>query len=606
MKKNAMLLLLTLLAVSCSGKKSTEKKKIVDLPPGNTMQKKVELKSVKTNEKPVKTMKESLTELDKVKKILASFVPTELKYEKSDLPENLRPLLKKLIEAARIMDEIFLIQVNRKNPEIRKEILEKVKSDSDYKSVLDLFDIMAGPWDRLNHNKPFYGKKLKTPGAGFYDTKLTRKEFNLHLATLEQALKTEKDAREKSRIVRELEGLKSLYTVIDRINGKYIFTPYSRAYREQLSKAANILEEAAKLSVEPTMKKFLMSRANAFRDDKYRSSDEDWVELKGKIEFVIGPYEVYEDGLMGYKASFESFITLVDSKYTARLESIRKFMKDMDTNLPYDHKLGQNKGANRPLKVVNELYTAGDTKAGVQTLAFVLPNDEDVRRKKGFKIVLLKNVAHAKFDKILIPIAKQLISDAQIEKITFDSFFTHTLVHEVTHSLGPGIIKADGKETEVRNILKDLYSHLEEAKADIGGLLGVEFLAGKKVLPPEAVNQSYTTFIASIFRSIRFGANEAHGKANLMAFNYFLKARAITFDSKIEKFTIDYRKISAASREFVKELLEVYTSGKYEKAKEFVEKWGSIPHVLKTALKKLSHIPVDIRPIYPLVKELNL
>ncbi|MBU1219400.1 peptidase [Myxococcota bacterium] len=598
--KNILFVLLALI-VSCGGPEKRKKEKVEDLPPAKTPDTKIQAPVAKVEvKKEVKSGSELA--MEDLKKLLERFVKVELPFEKADLKEDAKPVLKKLMEAAKIMDELFLIQVSRDNPSVRKEIAEKAATDPKMALVLELFDLMAGPWDRLNHHKPFYGTARKKSGAGFYDPKLTSKQFKLHIASLEQGIKNEKDAKIRTTLSEELGALKSEYTVVDRINGKYVATPYSRVYFEKLSRAADLLDSAAKMTSDVTLAAFLTNRAKAFRDNNYRLSDENWVDLAGDIDFVIGPYEVYEDGLMGYKASFTSFLSLVDKKSTASLDTIKKHTVQMDKNLPYDQKHAGGKGASRPLKVVNLLYSAGDTKAGVQTLAFVLPNDQEVRRKKGFKIVLLKNVAHAKFDRILKPISDMLIHKDVVSRVNFDSFFNHTLVHEVTHSLGPNSALVDGKPQDIRRILKDHYSALEEAKADIGGLLGVEYLVQKKVFPAQAIEQSYATFVASIFRSVRFGTAEAHGKANLMAFNWFVKAGAVTFDNATQTFKIDFRKMSAAARLFTKEILDIYISGNYNKAAEFIDKWGKVSPLLRKTLERLKEIPVDIRPIFPLEK----
>jgi Peptidase family M49 len=587
----------------------------------NAKSPKVARKSVKkplgkkvVKKSPVKVVKKDGISLKKVIEGVKKFKIIELGYPENELKPEYKPIITKLIQAGFIMDSLFTKQVYGKNSLVKKAIEDAIKKDSSKKPYMDFYKIMYGPWDRTNHNKAFWGDIAKPLGAGYYGDGITKEMFNKEVESIKADIKkigktTDKVKIEKKKTLkRDLELLTSYYTVIERKDGKLVGIPYHQYYKTELVAAAKLLNEAAALSKEATLKKYLTSRAKALLNDDYRESDFAWLKISGDIEVVIGPYEVYEDKMNGFKAAYESFITLVDQKYSKKLKEIAKYAGELDKNLPYGDKFREVAAKNLPIKVVNILYTAGDTKAGVQTLAFNLPNDPLVRndkKKGGYKLVLLKNVAEAKFKAILTPIAKKLINPEQVKYVTFNAFFSHTLFHESAHGIGPSYAQLNGKKIKIREFMKELGSSNEEAKADIAGLLGMEYL-GKKKKEVDVIKAGYVTFVASIFRSVRFGASEAHGKANLMAFNWFIKDGAIVFDSKKGTFSIDFEKISKSSRSFVKEILKIQTSGSYKMAKEFDLKWGKISPLLKKALGGLSTIPVDIKSIFKVVKDLGL
>jgi hypothetical protein len=615
MKNILMIIMSTVLVLGCTEKKEEKSQgRPSDLPP---QQKAENLKKNKQPEKVVapkknktKSKNENLMDLEEVKARISSFKPMKIDYPPKDLTSELKPVVTELIKAAMIMDEIFFKQVSMKNLEYKKEIEAAVAKNPEKQPYLELYQLMFGPWDRTDDNKPFWDVGPKPAGAGFYDQNLTKSAFNLKLKSLESALKSAKTTKIKNNIQKKIDDLKSLYTIVLRRNGKFKTIKYSQYFKTELSRAGEYLKKAASLTTDNTLKKYLVSRADAFITDDYLESDFAWLKLEGAIEFVIGPYEVYEDKLNGYKAAFESFVTIVDKEYTAKLQEFVKYSQELEKNLPYK-KVFPGKGPkNLPIKVVNELFTAGDTKAGIQTLAFNLPNDPRVRQNKkkgGYKLVLLKNVAEAKYKAILVPIAKLIIDSSQQEYISFDAFFTHTLYHEAVHGIGPVYARKNGKKVEIRQELKEYGSANEEAKADMGGLLGLDFMVKqKKKYGEEALKKGYVTFVASIFRSIRFGVNEAHGKANLMALNYLLNEKAVVFDPTTTTFKINFEKISGATRNLVKEIIKVQTDADYEKAKAFEEKWGKVFSSLKKAIAKLKTIPIDIRPQYTVLKELGL
>ncbi len=523
-----------------------------------------------------------------VKMIVSEFAPVEV--GAPEVPDKLKPVIKKLVEAAKVIDRLFFNQVSDKNEAWRREIAK----DPSKAELLRLFDIMYGPWNRLDHNKPFYGEDVKPKGATFYPKDLTSEE-------LEKWIEEHPDQK---------EAFTGYFTLIRREAEGLVAVPYSEAYKESLEPAAKLLEEAAALSEDANLKKYLTSRAASFRSNEYRDSDMDWMDLgEGDLEVVIGPYEVYEDELMGYKAAFEAFITLRNADDSKQLAKIKQLIPDMKAYLPLpDEHKKNSRGSELPISVVDVIYTAGDTRAGVQTLAFNLPNDEVVREKKGFKLVLLKNISHAKYDKILIPLAKQVMPADQVEKITFDAFFNHTLVHETAHGLGPGriVVEREGEkvETTVNAELKDLYPAIEETKADILGVY-LNYLLIEKGLHEEGfMENTYAALLAGFFRSMRFGVNEAHGKANLVQFLWLEDKGAIEY--KDGKYNYVPEKMKDAIKSLTEEVLMIEALGDYERARKLLDKYGDkMPGKLKRAIASVDGVPTDLFPSFTVEKQMS-
>ena len=512
----------------------------------------------------------------------AKFAAVTINYDQSLLDENETEALKKIVEAAKYMDEIFLRQVYSKNVKIKQALMASTEpADKPYQ---DLFAIMVGPFDRLEEDRPFINKTPKPDGANFYPEDMTKEEFNNWI----EAYPEDKDRFEHT------------FTIIKRKADKLAAIPYSEAYKELLEPAAKLLKEAAQLTQNESLKKFLNSRADAFSSNDYYQSDKDWMDLDSEIEVVIGPYEVYEDNLFGYKAAFESFITIVDPVESKKLEIVAHHLNELEKCLPIkDEYKNFNRGAESPVKVVQEVFSAGDTKAGVQTLAFNLPNDERVREEKGSKKVMLKNIAEAKFNKIYIPISEIVLVDSMRPVLSFERWFTHILMHEFTHGLGPGkLTLPDGTETTVSKMLKETYSAIEECKADVGGMYTFAYLCKKSVFPIELEKGIYATFLAGIFRSVRFGAEEAHGKANMIAFNYIFEKGGYVYNEVTEKFAVDDAKIRNAVSDLLHDLLTIQAEGDYEKAKQMIEHYGQMQENMKQVIAKLGDIPVDIKPVF--------
>ena len=536
-------------------------------------------------------------EVTMLKEKIAKFVPVEIQYDESLLTDREKVVLEKLYRASKIIDELFLEQVYIENDQIKSDLISKISNKSilskqpELKLQLELFNIMFGPFDRLEDNKPFIGKNTKPLGANFYPVDMSKEEF-------------EKWIKDNPK---DEKAFTSEFTIIRREDDKLIAIPYSEFFKDKLTAASNLLKEAAEYSDNPSLKKYLRSRAAAFLSNDYYQSDMDWMDVKdNNIEVVIGPYEVYEDAMFNYKAAFESFVTIKDPVESKKLEVFAKYLNDIEKNLPLDDKhKNYTRGSESPIVVANEVFTAGDTKAGVQTLAFNLPNDESVRQAKGSKKVMLKNVHEAKFEKLLKPIAEIVLDPEQLNEVTFDAFFNHTLMHEMSHGVGPGFIKVNGKDTEVKKELKETYSTMEECKADILGMYNNIFMIEKGVYPKESEKQVWVTFLAGAFRSMRFGIGEAHGGGNAIIYNYLLEKGGYAYDEGTQKVKVDFEKIYPALKELCNLVLTIQAEGNYQGAKDLIAKYAVNSPTIETLRKKLDTLPVDIKPVFEIEEKLK-
>ncbi|MGD1046406.1 MAG: hypothetical protein ABR936_13935 [Bacteroidota bacterium] len=519
---------------------------------------------------------------------IARFTPTEISADITKLSVDDAKALNKIVEAAQLMDPIFLHQVWNGNA----EMLRKLENDSTTtgQELLHYFRINMGPWSLLDNNAPFIegAPKEKPAGANYYPEDMTKEEYSKWINGLNE---------------KEREKATGFFYVIRRAGvGTMQTIPYSKEYREWLEPAAKLLKEAAQSAENVTLKNFLMLRADAFASNEYYASDIAWMELDAPIELTIGPYESYMDELYNYKAAFEVFVALRDEVESAKLEKFSGYLQEIEDNLPFDAKYRNPKlAALSPIRVVDVIYAAGEGNRGVQTAAYNLPNDERVIREKGSKRVMLKNMQEAKFDKVLIPISKLALAQSQQKYVSFDAFFTHILAHELMHGLGPHNIVVNGKETNVRQELKELYSAIEEAKADITGLFALQFLIDKGLLDKKMETEMYATFLASMFRSVRFGVNEAHGKGVAIQFNFLTDEGAIKIDEAAGTFSTDSLKIKNAVSKLTGEILTIEAEGSYAKAKALIEKYAVVRPVMRKGLDKLGSIPIDIEPHFTLV-----
>lgn len=521
--------------------------------------------------------------LAELQKLTARFAPVEINADVSKLPEGERAALKKLVEAARLMDALYLRQVWPGNDALLQELARA--EDPLGRARLRYFLLNKGPWSMLDENRPFLpGIPVKADGSGYYPPGTSAADLTRWIDPLPPDQKA------------QATGFFS--TIRRRPDGTLQSVPYSVEYQGELALAAALLREAAALTSQPSLKAFLSARADAFLSNDYYKSDVLWMELDGAIEPTIGPYEVYEDGRFNWKAAFEAFITLRDDAETQKLQVFSSHLQELEDALPFDPKYRNPKlGALAPIRVVNVLYTSGEANRGVQTAAFNLPNDERVVKEKGTKRVMLKNVQEAKFKRVLLPIAKLALPAAAQKDVAFDAFFTHILMHELMHGLGPHNVQVAGRKTTVRQELKEAYSAIEEAKADVSGLWALRQLAERKVVPAEVARTLYTTYLASCFRSIRFGLNEAHGRGVAVQVNRFLDAGAF----KVQRdgtFVVDEAKMTAEVTALTRDLLTLQAEGRYDKSKELLERMGTIRPEVKKVLDRLEKVPVDIEPRY--------
>ncbi|MFO8235634.1 MAG: Zn-dependent hydrolase [Bacteroidales bacterium] len=507
--------------------------------------------------------------MSEIQKKANEFVEVKLKSDISHLNEDQKKMLSHLFEASEIMDDIFWKQAFGKKDELLNAI-----EDEDLKAFVK---INYGPWERLNNNEPFIQEYEEKPdGANFYPEDMTKEEFENF------------DAEDKE----------SLYTLIRRDdNGELISIPYSEAYKDEHEKAAELLKKAADLADNERFEKYLDLRAEALLTDEYFESDMAWMDVKNNdVDFVVGPIENYEDGLFGYKAAHEAFILIKDHEWTKKLDKYSKLLPELQESLPVDEEYKkETPGIDSDMGVYEAVFYAGDCNAGSKTIAINLPNDERVQSEKGSRKLQLKNSMKYKFEEILMPISDVLIDESQRKYIKFDAFFENTMFHEVAHGLG---IKETitGKGT-VRNALKEYYSPVEESKADIIGLYLVKQLSEMGELENKELMDNYVTFLASIFRSIRFGAASSHGKANMMRFNYFRGAGAFSRDDETGTYKVDFDKMTEAMNTLGEEILTIQGDGSYEEAEKMVKEHAVIKETLQQDLDRLTEegIPRDIR-----------
>jgi len=498
-----------------------------------------------------------------------AFIEVELTTDISHLSENEKQMLPLLFEAAQIMDDIFWTQAYGD----KEKLLSKIEDEAT-KSFVNL---NYGPWERLNNNAPFiegYGEKPL--GANFYPSDMTQEEFEAF------------DADDKT----------SQYTIIRRkADGSLESVPYSQAYKKQHEEAANLLRKAAELAEYENLKNYLNLRADALLTDEYLASDMAWMDMKdNNIDFIVGPIENYEDRLFNYKAAHEAFILIKDLEWSQKLSRFAALLPALQRNLPVADKYkAEVPGSDSDLGVYDAVFYAGDCNAGSKTIAINLPNDPIVHIEKGSRKLQLKNSMRYKFDEILVPISKIVIDEEQRKHVTFDAFFENTMFHEVAHGLG---IKntINGKGT-VREALKETYSPIEENKADILGLFMVSNLVEMGEMGEKDLMDNYVTFMAGIFRSVRFGAASAHGKANMMRFYYFQEQGAFTRNPENGTYKVDFEMMTKAMNSLAEKILVVQGDGNYQEAKKMLDEMGYIKEELQSDLNRIneSNIPVDIR-----------
>jgi hypothetical protein len=511
---------------------------------------------------------------------VAKLASVEMKPDTSFLNAEEREVVNILMRAADLMSEIYKRQATPGYDRLRAEAA--AKNDP---ALLERFDTFFGPWDSLEEDKAFFGDKPKPAGAGFYPADLSKEQFDAYLAANPG----------------EAKALTSPYTVVQRQGDRLVAVPYSQAYKQWLEPAARLLEQAAARTSNASLKRFLSLRAKAFRTDDYFESELAWMDLTGTpIEIAIGPYEVYTDTLYGRKTAFEAFVTLRDPKESQALEVYKGELRGMEQNLPVEERYKNfQRGFESPLVVADQVRGGGDNVPGVQTVAFNLPNDERVREAKGAKKVILQNVLGAKYERILKPMGSLILVPEQAANVTQRYMFMETLFHELSHSLGPGSIMVGGQKTTVDQQLKEIAGGFEEAKADVMGAYNVLYMMDKGVVPAAERPQIRATYVAGLFRAMRFGINEAHGQGAAMQYRYLRAAGALVWDGQAKRYRIDETKIDGAIRALVGDIVRLQGNGDYAGTKAFMAKWATLDPEVSQVLGTMAHIPTDIRPVYP-------
>ncbi len=524
------------------------------------------------------------------------FAPVELRADTSRLSSGDRAAIVKLIEAAKIVDTLQLRQRWVHN-EALWAALQKDNSPLG-KARQDYFWLNKGPWSIIDGNRSFMPAEYaginiparKPDGANFYPAGARKETLEAWMSSLP---------------AKEREAAQWYFTVIrSGPEGKFRTVKYSEEYKPELQQLAKLLREAASHTDNASLKKFLNLRADAFLSNDYLASDFAWMDLDSPVDITIGPYETYNDELFGYKAAFEAYVSVRDPKETQKLNFFGKHMQELEDNLPLDKQYKNPKvGAMAPMVVVNQVYGAGDGNMGVQTAAYNLPNDERIIRERGSKRVMLKNIQEAKFESTLKPITKLVLRPEDQKDLDFDSFFTHILAHEITHGLGPHVTRRNGKESTPRQDLKETYSTIEEAKADVTGLWALAYMMEKGQLKDTlgqgelAERKLYNTFLASCFRTLHFGLTDSHARGMAIQVNYLLDKGAFVSHGD-GTFSVDFKKIKQAVIDLDREFLTIEATGDYTRAKSMMARYVVIRPDVQKALDKMKAVPNDIRPAF--------
>ncbi|MDP3671874.1 MAG: hypothetical protein WA191_11925 [Telluria sp.] len=524
------------------------------------------------------------------------FAPADLRADTSSLSAGDKAAIATLIEAARIVDVLQLRQRWSGN----EALWSALKKDTSAlgQARLNYFWLNKGPWSIIDGNRSFMPAEYagiripakKPDAANFYPAGASKEALEAWMNAL--------PAKDK-------EAAQWFFTTIrSGADGKFKIVKYSEEYKTELEKLARLLKQAAAATDNASLKKFLTLRADAFLSNDYLASDFAWMDLDSPLDITIGPYETYNDELFGYKAAFEAYVNIRDQKETSKLDFFGKHMQELEDNLPLDKQYRNPKvGALAPMVVVNQVVGAGDGNMGVQTAAYNLPNDERIVSARGSKRVMLKNVQEAKFRSTLTPIAKLVLRPEAQKDLDFDSFFTHILAHEIMHGLGPHQTRKDGKDSTPRQDLKDTYSTIEEAKADVTGLWALAYMMEKGQLKDtlgqgaDAERKLYNTFLASAFRTLHFGLTDSHARGMAIQMNYLLDKGGFVSHGD-GTFAVDFKKIKQAVMDLDRELLTIEATGDYARAQQLMAKYVVIRPDVRKGLDKMKAVPNDIRPVF--------
>lgn len=516
---------------------------------------------------------------------IAKFAIAPLSTNLQMLSAQQRRVLDTLIEASRPMDPIFDRQVWQRNPEFARALAAEQGSWRQTQS--EYAAIMRGPWDRQDEHRPFALDQAKPPGGGFYPVGVTREDFDNYLAA-------NPDRR---------ESLEHLLTVVVREERGWVPMPYHRHYKFWLELSANLLRKAARQTSNSTLSRFLVSRAKALLSDDYVQSEKYWMDLESRVDIAIGPYETYEDHMLGLKAAYESYVTVSDPKASAQLDRFKSRLAEMEQNLPIDSRFKGVRGPDSSIQVADVVFTAGQARSSVQSIAYSLPNDERVRAEKGTKRVLFRNLIHAKFEHIARPIAERVLAKEQRDAISGDAFFHEVLFRELAHGLGPAHSEQDGEKKETRLALGPHHSTLEEAKADVMSIYNLLYMVKLRVFQERFARHVLLTYFAGLFRSARFGVKEAHGQAAALQLNYYFKKGVASWDEAQKSYRVREDLLEEHVGELLQEILMIQALGREGKAKSMLSTLGIMSPGIERAVATLDDIPIDIRPYYPLAGE---
>ena len=513
---------------------------------------------------------------------LAKFRQVHMPFHSAGLTTREQKMISKLVDASRYLDDIYWRQVDAEGLELYQS-LEGSKNPKDVELRRYLW-INGSRFDLLDGEKPFVGTSSMSPGRGFYPQGLTRDQ-------IEKYVKDHPDKRAEiyspTTVVRwhgnDLEGL-----------------PYHIAYRAFLEPAAQGLREAADLSSDSAFANYLRLRADALLSDDYFKSDIAWLELKNpKFDLIFAPYETYDDALLGVKATYGASVLVRNEEESRKLETFQKHVADIQDALPVPARDRPSKhGLETPMEVVDAPFRTGDLGHGYQAVADNLPNDPRVHEQKGTKKLFFKNFMDARVNYVILPLARYMMPASQAAKASAEGYLLGTIMHEICHGLGPAFAhNTSGEKIDIREAIGPAYSGLEEAKADVVGMFSLRWLVDHDVLPKERLQEYYASYVAGIFRTIRFGAAEAHGQAEMMEFNYYLEHGAITRDAS-GKYTVDFEKMPGQIENLAKELLTMEATGDRAKAEGWFKKYDVIPSELQQSLNKATSVPVDVDPLF--------
>lgn len=523
---------------------------------------------------------------DKLDNYLSQYAPYEMNYDASHFAEKDKLILQKLVKAAELLDKVYWQQTSKYGKEL-KDALELVQDNNEAQKLLTLLKRNGAPFEQLNNNEVFIGHQSYYPGQEFYPRGLTVEAFDNYFSTLSKTEQSE---------------FMNPYTVIQEDGkGGYKAVRYYQAYKTLLDPVIVLLNEVADLTDNASFAKFLRLKAKALVTDEYFDADVSWIDLSdNKFDMVFGPFETYDDGIKGVKAKYQAYIEIVDKAESDKLVLYTKYLQEMEDNLPvpeqYRSVVG---GLTTKFVVVRDIMRTGMAITGYQAVATNLPNDPEVHKQKGTKKTFWKNMFEARFNGIIKPVSDMLIDEQQLPEISDDGFFQFVLMHEISHALGPRNIKVGDKTGMATNAaIGPNYNALEEAKADIVGMHSLVYLMAKGVVDAKRDKNFYVSYVGSLFRSMRFGLNQAHGKAAIMSLNYFAENGGMVFDEKTARWTIDYQHFTDNVATLATALLMLEGEGDNAKVQAFFDRWAVISPRIQQSLDKVNHLPIDVLPQY--------